>query len=212
MKKLLKRFVLILSSLALFILITNIIVIQSAKRKTYNSIEEIPKNNVGLVLGANKYVSNGNINLYYKYRLEAAIKLYKANKITYLIISGDNSTADYDEPNMFKADLIKSGLPEDHIYLDFAGFRTLDSVIRSKAIFGQENVTIISQEFHNQRAIYLAEEQNINAIGFNAKDISKRSGLKTNLREYLAKTKAVLDIIFNKEPKFLGAKIDIPND
>jgi len=211
MKKHLKRFSLIIALLALVIITTNIIVINSARENTYNSVKTIPKNNVGLILGANKYVSNGYINLYYKYRLEAAIELYKAKKVDYLIISGDNSRKDYDEPNMFKEDLIKNGIPEDKIYLDFAGFRTLDSVVRAKAIFGQENITIISQEFHNQRAIYLAKKHHINAVAYNAKNVSKRLRLKTNLREYLAKTKAVLDVIFNKKPKFLGEKIRIPH-
>ena len=210
-KKLIKRLLIIIVLVIITLLTTNLIVINSSKNKTYNTVKSIPKNNVGLILGANKYVRNGYINLYYKYRLESAIKLYKANKINYIIISGDNSTKDYDEPNMFKTDLIKNGIPEQHIFLDFAGFRTLDSVVRAKAIFGQENITIISQEFHNQRAIYLAQKHGLHAIGFNAKNVSKRAGLKTNLREYLAKTKAVIDVLIHKEPKFYGPKIKIPN-
>lgn len=210
-KKLIKRLLIIIVLVIITLLTTNLIVINSSKNKTYNTVKSIPKNNVGLILGANKYVRNGCINLYYKYRLESAIKLYKANKINYIIISGDNSTKDYDEPNMFKTDLIKNGIPEQHIFLDFAGFRTLDSVVRAKAIFGQENITIISQEFHNQRAIYLAQKHGLHAIGFNAKNVSKRAGLKTNLREYLAKTKAVIDVLIHKEPKFYGPKIKIPN-
>ena len=210
-KKLIKRLLIIIVLVIITLLTTNLIVINSSKNKTYNTVKSIPKNNVGLILGANKYVRNGYINLNYKYRLESAIKLYKANKINYIIISGDNSTKDYDEPNMFKTDLIKNGIPEQHIFLDFAGFRTLDSVVRAKAIFGQENITIISQEFHNQRAIYLAQKHGLHAIGFNAKNVSKRAGLKTNLREYLAKTKAVIDVLIHKEPKFYGPKIKIPN-
>ena len=109
----------------------------------------------------------------------------------------------------FKEELVKRGIPEDRIFLDYAGFRTLDSVIRAKEIFGQEEITIISQEFHNERAIYLAGKNDIEAVGFNARDVSRRYGLKVQLREYLARTKVFLDILFEVEPKFLGEKIEI---
>ncbi|WP_370214466.1 SanA/YdcF family protein [Mesoflavibacter profundi] len=124
-------------------------------------------------------------------------------------MSGDNSRKDYDEPSTFKSDLIQLGVPETDIYLDYAGFRTLDSVVRAKKIFGLENVTIISQKFHNERAIYLAENFNLNATAFNAKDVSNRYGFKTKIREYLARTKAVIDVIMNKQPKYLGPKVEI---
>ena len=144
---------------------------------------------------------------YYKYRVNAAVKLYKAGKIAFIVVSGDNSSKDNDEPTDFKNDLMKQGIPANKIFLDYAGFRTLDSVVRIKEIFGQDSVTMISQQFHNERAIYLAEHFNINAIGFNAKGISGRYGLKVKLREYLARVKVFVDIIFNVQPKFLGGKI-----
>src|SRR5690606_27931598 len=163
----------------------------------------------GLVLGAGKFTSNGNINLYYKYRVEAAVDLYNSDKIDYILISGDNGTTDYDEPTDFKNDLIAKGIPAERIYLDYAGFRTLDSVVRAKEIFGQNTFTIISQKFHNQRAIYLAKSYGIDAIGYNAKDVMGAYGLKTQIREYMARAKASLDVFFNVEPKFLGDKITI---
>ena len=143
--------------------------------------------------------------------MDATVALYKAGKIDYVIVSGDNSTKEYDEPSTFKEDLIKGGIPEGRIYLDYAGFRTLDSVVRVKEIFGQESVIIISQQFHNERAIYLAEHYDIKAIGYNAKNVSKHYGFKTNLREYLARTKVFIDILLGVQPKFLGEKIDIPS-
>lgn len=166
-------------------------------------------NKVGLILGTTKRLRDGRINLYYQFRLEAAIQLFKSGKIKYIVISGDNSSTDYDEPTDFKDDLIKAGIPENKLFLDFAGFRTLDSVVRIKEIFGQNAVTIISQQFHNERAIYLAEHFNIKAIGFNAKGISGRYALKVQLREYLARVKVFVDIVFNVQPKFLGDKIAI---
>ena len=182
---------------------------KNAQEKIFSKTENIPKNKVGLLLGTSKFLRNGNINLYYRYRLDAAIKLYNSGKIEYIIISGDNSSKNYDEPTDFKNDLIKSGIPESKIFLDYAGFRTLDSVVRIKEIFGQNSVTIISQQFHNERAIYLAEHFNIKAFGFNAKGISGRYGLKVKLREYFARVKVFVDIIFKVQPKFLGKKIKI---
>ncbi|WP_272023493.1 SanA/YdcF family protein [Olleya namhaensis] len=210
MNKLIKRGIKLGVILILAILLANYHINYTAKGKLYNSIENIPKNRVGLVLGAGKYVDSGNhVNLYYKYRLEAAFLLYQNKKIEYLLISGDNSTVDYDEPSTFKQDLIDLGVPEDKIILDYAGFRTLDSVVRAKKIFGLDSFTIISQQFHNQRAIYLAENNDLNVIAFNAKAIKGRYGFKTKIREYLARTKAIIDVVIYKQPKFLGPKIKL---
>lgn len=207
--KYIKRFTIFGVLLVAFIVLCNTLIIFNAEGKTFSNLNSTPKNKVGLVLGASKFTNGNQINLYYKYRLEAAEALYKAGKIEFILISGDNSRLDYDEPSDFKNDLIAKGIPENHIYLDYAGFRTLDSVVRAKAIFSLEQCTIISQKFHNERALYLAQKKGINAVAFNAKDISGRYGLKTNLREYLAKTKAVIDILFRVQPKFYGKKINI---
>ena len=180
-----------------------------ANGKVYNSTNKIPHNKVGLLLGTGKILSNGRINLYYKYRIKAAAKLYKSGKIEFILVSGDNSRKDYDEPTTIKSDLIKKGVPADKIILDYAGFRTLDSIVRSKEIFGQKSITIISQQFHNERAIYIAKHKDIQAIGFNAKDVNVHYGLKTRLRERLARVKMLLDLTIGKKPKFLGEKIEI---
>ncbi len=174
------------------------------RHQVYDSVNAIPKNKVGLLLGTGKYAASGNINLFYKYRIDAVVKLYKAGKIEYILVSGDNSRKDYDEPTDFKKDLIAQGIPEDRIFLDYAGFRTLDSIVRAKEIFGQTSITIISQKFHNQRAIYIAKQFDIDAVGFNAKDV-----YNSHFREYLARSKASLDLVFNVQPKFLGEKISI---
>ncbi|PWG06446.1 SanA/YdcF family protein [Polaribacter aquimarinus] len=197
----------IISFISIFL--SNYIIEKNADKKLFVETFNIPKNKVGLVLGTSKRISNGDINLYYKYRLEAAIKLFKSGKIEYIVISGDNGSKTYDEPTDFKIDLIKAGIPENKIFLDYAGFRTLDSVVRIKEIFGQKSITFISQKFHNERAIYLAEHFDINAIAYNAKDVSNRYGFKVKIREYLARVKVFVDIIFNVEPKFLGDKIEI---
>lgn len=190
------------------ILIPNQLITSSADQLTFDTVNNTPKNKVGIVLGTPKYLSNGLVNLYYTYRLEAAALLFKAKKIDFILASGDNLTSS-DELAVFKEDLIKLGIPPEKIFLDYAGFRTLDSMVRSKEVFGQESITIISQKFHNERAIYLAKKFGIKAIAFNAKDVSNRYGRGTKFREYFARTKAVLDILINKEPKFLGEKIEI---
>lgn len=180
-----------------------------AKDKLYDSTEDIPYNKIGLLLGTSKYLKNGNINLYYKYRIDAAYNLYKSGKIDYLLISGDNSRKNYDEPTMMKEDLVKRGVPDSIIYLDYAGFRTLDSVIRCRDIFGQNCITVISQKFHNERAIFIAKRKGISAVGYNAKSVDKFYGMKTRIREKLARVKMTIDLIFNKKPKFSGDKVEI---
>ena len=187
----------------------NYSIVKNAEEKTFSSVQKIGYNKVGLVLGTSKTLKSGHINLYFKYRVEATVDLYKNGKIDYVLVSGDNGNKNYDEPTDFKDELIKKGIPEDKIFLDYAGFRTLDSVVRAKEIFGQSSITIISQKFHNERAIYLAEKNNITAIGYNAKDLQNKYGWKTRVREYFARTKAFLDILIGIKPKFLGEKIKI---
>lgn len=186
---------------------------QTIKKHTaaqiYNEVITIPQNKVGLLLGTSPKLKNGNNNLYFDYRILAAVELYKAGKIKYILISGDNRREEYNEPEEMKKALMQKGIPEKFIYLDYAGFRTLDSVIRAKEVFGQNQLTIISQRFHNERAIYLAEKNGINAIGYNAKDVNAYAGLKTNIRELLARVKMFIDLAIDKQPHFLGEKIII---
>lgn len=185
------------------------LIIKSAKDRLYDSVECIEKRKVGLVLGTSKLISNGSINLYFRYRVDAAVQLFNSGKIEYILVSGDNSIKDYNEPEDFKQELIKRGVPENRIYLDYAGFRTLDSIIRADKIFGQNKFTVISQRFHNERAIYLGSNYGLDVIGFNAQDVGRRYGLSTNCREYLARVKAIFDALIGVQPKFLGEKINI---
>ncbi|MGY0425723.1 MAG: SanA/YdcF family protein [Polaribacter sp.] len=206
-----KRILLILVFIIPIVLVfaANYSIEKNATNKTFSNASKIKKNKVGLVLGTSKILKNGRINLYFKYRINATVELYKKGKIDFVLVSGDNGNKNYDEPTDFKKELIKKGIPANRIFLDYAGFRTLDSVVRAKEIFGQISITIISQKFHNERAIYLAEKNGISAIGFNARDLSGKYGLKTRVREYFARTKAYLDIMFGVEPKFLGNKVEI---
>ncbi len=199
--------IIILSSLVLIIISENII--HANKKQCHSDIAKMPVNKVGLLLGTSKYIGK-NINYFYKYRIDATSKLYKAGKIKYVLVSGDNHVSNYNEPETFKNDLIKKGIPANRIFLDYAGFRTFDSVIRSKKVFGQNSITIISQKFHNERAIFIAKHNGINAVAYNAKDLHGKYGLKTRIRERFARVKAILDVfILRTKPKFLGDKIEI---
>lgn len=175
---------------------------------TYD-ITKLPNEKVGLLLGTGKFLKNGWKNLYFFYRIDAAEQLYKSGKIQYILISGDNSTKNYSEPEDMQAELIKRGIPADKIVLDFAGFRTLDSVVRAKEIFGQNSFIIISQKFHNERAVFLAQHYGIKAYGLNAKDVNKYAGFKTKLREKFARAKVFVDFALGVEPKFGGEKVEI---
>ena len=195
--------------LLLLVLLLNYKVKHDVKESMYDNITETPSKKVGLLLGTAKYVKGGWINLYYTHRITAAVELYKAGKIEYILISGDNGHESYDEPTLMKEDLMAAGIPESAIYLDYAGFRTLDSVVRCKRIFGELDILVISQQFHNERAVYIARARGIQAVGYNAQDVNAKYGFKTRIREYLARTKMFLDLWFGKEPKFLGEEIQI---
>jgi SanA protein len=200
------------SLICIFIFVIIIIsenIVGSTHRQCYDTVKDLPFNETGLLLGTSNYIGK-NPNYYYLYRIDAAVELYQTGKIKYILVSGDNRKNNYNEPLMIKRDLMKRGVPEKIIFLDYAGFRTFDSVVRSKKVFGQNSITIISQKFHNERAIFIANHNNIQAIGYNAKEVPGRNGLKTRIRERFARIKAVLDVfILNTQPKFLGEKITI---
>ncbi|GGJ58252.1 SanA/YdcF family protein [Deinococcus roseus] len=189
--------------------VSDAIVKNAARDSLYDDASQTPHRKVGLLLGTSKFVGK-QINLFYQYRLEAAALLYKNQKIDFVLVTGDNSTVYYDEPTTMKNDLVKLGIPADHIVLDYAGFRTLDSVVRASKVFGQEAFTVISQKFHNERAVYLAQARGLDAIGFNAQDVGGYGGMKVLLREQFARLAAILDVkVLNTQPKFLGEKIPI---
>jgi SanA protein len=182
---------------------------KTTQHLVYNDVRAIPYNKVGLLLGTSKLLRSGERNLYFYHRIIATFDLFKAQKIKYIVISGDNSEKDYNEPQDMKMELVKLGVPDSVIILDYAGFRTYDSVIRLNKIFGQEQCTIISQEFHNKRAIYIANQLGLNAVGFNAKDVDAHIGFKTKLRECFARVKVFLDFWVHKEPTYLGQQVGI---
>lgn len=205
--KFLGGIVVAIALLGLVVWLCNFWIEQSTRKQVYSDPTAIPANQVGLVLGTSKYTIRGYENPYFSHRIQAAVVLYKQGKIKHILVSGDNGLKEYNEPRYMLKSLLAAGIPEKAITMDFAGFRTLDSVVRSKEVFGQGSITIISQKFHNQRALFIANHRAIEAIGFNAKDVPLTLSVKTRIREAFARCKAVLDIlILNKQPKFLGEK------
>ena len=182
---------------------------EEAKGTIYSEVKAIPEKRASLVLGCSKYLSGHRINYFYKYRIEATVKLFKAGKVKAIVVSGDNGRKSYDEPTQMHDDLVKAGIPSKYIQLDYAGFRTLDSIVRAKAIFDLEDYIIVSQKFHLERAIYIAHAKKQKVLGFVAKGFPNTIWAKRmRRRELLARIKAVLDVnIFGVEPKFYGKKI-----
>ncbi len=190
----------------IFILSVDLFIQDKSQKFIYSDIDSVPKKDVALLLGTAKYIKKGKINYFYKYRIDAAVKLYKYKKIKAILVSGDNASKYYNEPARMRKDLIKRGIPKSKIYLDFAGFRTLDSILRAKQIFGLKDFIIVSQKFHLQRAIFIARKKGIDAIGFEAKSLKNTlASLKMQIREYFARVAAFLDIyLLDTKPKFFG--------
>jgi SanA protein len=202
---------LIITSLVLLIITTgNIWINRSTKSKLYSDITTLPYNKVGLIPGCNQYVADGVLNTYYTQRIEAGAKLFRQGKIDYILVSGDNAHASYDEPRAMKKSLIESGVPKDRIYSDYAGFRTLDTIVRAREVFQLKEVTLISQSFQNRRGVFIGEKRDIDIVAFNVEPLGIETNYKTRIREVFAKMKMLLDLyILDKEPKFLGDEIII---
>lgn len=193
----------------MFVIFSNLFIACQSQPFIESSVSRVPKVKVGLLLGTSKLLRNGYNNAYFFNRIDAAVALYKSGKIKYILVSGDNGSESYNEPQDMKEELMLRGIPASAIYLDFAGFRTLDSVVRAKKIFGQASYIVISQEFHNERAVFIARKMGIEAYGFNAEDVKAYMGFKTKVREVFARTKVFVDFLFGVEPKFLGEKVEI---
>ncbi|HUR27902.1 MAG TPA: ElyC/SanA/YdcF family protein [Planctomycetota bacterium] len=181
-----------------------------ASGRCFESVADVPEAPVALVLGCSEHLPDGRRNLYFARRIAAAAELFHANKVEALIVSGDNHCAEYDEPGAMKAALVAAGVPEEKLVCDFAGFRTLDSVVRARRVFGQNRLIVVSQRFHCERAVFLARAHGIEAFGLDAAAVGGAAGLRTRLREAAARTIAALDVsLLGTEPKFLGPPVEI---
>lgn len=178
----------------------------TTKGDIFTEPAELPSYDVALVLGTSKYLGKI-LNDYYAYRINSAITLYKNDKVDSFLLSGDNAHRSYNEPWTMKRDLLRAGIPEEAIHLDYAGFRTLDSIVRAKMIFDADEFIIVTQKFHCERALFIADYYNIEAVCLAVPGPQQHSGMSVRFREVFARVKAILDLyIFQTQPKFLGPK------
>jgi SanA protein len=172
----------------------------------------LPAVDVALVLGAAPIGPEGGPNRYFEYRLDAAAALWRAGKVRYLLVSGDNRRPDYDEPTAMRAGLIARGVPAEAIYRDFAGVRTRDSMLRARSVFGQQRLIVVSQGFHAARAIFLARRDGVETWGLAARDVDRAYSVFTQLRRYPSAAIAWLDVWLDTPPRHAGPSIAIGVD
>lgn len=186
---------------------SNLWVVRSTKSLVLTDYKLLPDSGVALVLGTSHRLVNGSPNPFFHNRMATAAELYKEGKIVHFIVSGDNRTKYYNEPIEMQKALIKLGVPAEAITLDYAGLRTLDSIVRCKEIFGQTNITIITQPFHSYRALFISRYYHVDAVALVANEPNQEDALRVYVREYLARTKAILDLyILGTSPRHLGDK------
>lgn len=209
----LKRLILTLLIISGVIVLTAVVLDRWISWKTesfiYNDLTALPHRRVGVLLGTAKYYRTGVINQYYLYRIQGALNAYNSGKVNYLLLSGDNALKSYNEPVTMRRDLILQGMPAADIVLDFAGFRTLDSIIRTRKVFDTNDFTIITQRFHCERALFIALNMGIQAQCYAVP--SPKNMLSVRLREIGARLWALSDLyLMKREPRFLGPQIPIP--
>lgn len=196
--------------LGAFVLFCNLWVVLSTKSRVFDSSGEIEPNAVGLVLGTSKKVAPNQPNLHFEHRLAAAAELYREGKVRHLLVSGDKDSRYYNEPRDMTAKLVSLEVPEEAITPDNSGYRTLDSIVRAKKIYGLDRVTIISDGFHVSRALFVARKEGLDAVAFASPPVSLRYSLQARLREYLARVLVVLDLyLFDTQPNEMGEPVSI---
>lgn len=209
--KWLKRVVVFAVILGILIfLVTNIWVVRSTRNKVLSAYDQLPNHRVALVLGTSNKTTAGLPNQFFEKRMDTAAELYRIGKIDHFILSGDNRSKFYNEPLAMLKALTNRGVPAKAITLDYAGLRTLDSIVRSKEVFGQDKIIIITQPFHSYRALFISQFYNMDAVAVGAAEPELEVSFKVRLREYFARTKAVLDLyVLKTSPRFLGKKEEI---
>lgn len=209
-----KRFFLLLTLLLLAffaaVWFANYSATSAGKSVLYDDVDALPHRRAGLVFGCSEKLGSRD-NLYFKYRIEAAAELWRAGKVDCLIVSGDNREKNYNEPVAMRKALVRAGVPFEKIACDYAGLRTLDSVVRAKKIFGLTELTLVSQRFQNERAAYIAQANGMDVVGYNAKDVKGYAARKTEDREVLARVKMWIDVnVTDQQPKHLGERVPLP--
>lgn len=210
MRRLKKIFFILIALLVIFLVTCNVWVVWSTEDKVFSDSNLLSGHPMALVLGTSHRTVSGKPNPYFETRIQTAAELFKAGKIDHFIVSGDNRSIYYNEPMEMRKALLKKGVPGTAITLDYAGLRTLDSIVRCKQIFGQEKITIITQAFHSYRALFISNYYNLDAVAMVADEPDLKNSIQVRLREYLARPMAVLDLyVFKTTPRFLGEKEEV---
>jgi len=178
---------------------------QAGRGRVYDRIDEVPAREVGLVLGTSKHRPDGGPNPFFLNRIDAAVKLYRAGKVRHLLLSGDNHLNGYNEPVDMRDALVAQGVPAGVVTLDYAGLRTLDSIVRADKIFRLKRFTIISQRDHDDRALLIAKYYGLDTIAYAADDVDFHYAPKAHIHEWFAEIKVVLDLyVLHTKPMYLG--------
>lgn len=189
-------FLFLIVAFLMVIIVCNLAVTNAAKGRLYTDSSKIPARPVALLLGTSPIGRSGRPNQFFLRRIDATAKLYQERKFSRLIISGANRPKEFNEPEEMRNALVSHGLPDCIMELDGEGFRTINSIVRAKDVYGADSIIIISQEFHNERALFLAKQKGIDAVAFNAETTSSsRWRIQMKMREYLARVKAVLETL-----------------
>lgn len=170
----------------------------STKNAIYDSFDEIPYNEVGIVLGTSNKNKDGGENKFFKERMETAANLYKKGKVNKLIVSGSNSSQYYNEPKMMAAALVEMGVPIDSILLDTEGNRTINSIENCKNVFALSKFTIVTQQFHGYRALFICKYYQLDAQVMRTKRLPLKESGNVRLREFFARIKAFSDLYLMK--------------
>ncbi len=186
---------------------------RAAGRYVIGRPADLPLNDVALVLGTSAFTRGHARNPHFEHRITAAAQLFQAGRVRHLLLSGDNGTRGYDEPAEMQQSLEAQGIPATSLTRDDAGFRTLDSMVRARKVFGLRRLTIVTDRFHCARAVFLARHFGLEAVAYPSEEVSLQFSLKSRLREWLADVKACLDVyVLHTQPKFLGPPIKIKLD
>jgi SanA protein len=189
----------------------NLWIVARSYGRVFARLADVPANNVALVLGTSARLQGGGENPFFAGRMAAAAELYRAGKVRHFILSGDNRAARYDEPSSMRDALVKLGVPAEAMTLDYAGFRTLDSFARAKAVFGVDRLTIVTDDFHAPRSVLLARHFGIDACAYHSTPVAMRWSTKTRVREIAARGRALLDLyVLRTKPHFVGPRIQLP--
>lgn len=200
----------VLALVPLLVLLANRWVINSTDAYMFKNWSLLPENEVGLVLGTSVYTREGKTNPHFQGRIRAAVELYQIGKVKHLIVSGANPDATYNEPRRMWKALTEAGVPSSAITMDFAGFRTLDSIVRAQDVFGLTQFTIVTQRYHAYRAVFIGKKLGLKVVAYTPPGDEPGYDVRLYLREWLARFMAVLDVfVLNTKPKFLGEPVNV---